>query len=145
MKGVETRQSKLSKDNFSLYAEMPTNKRGLNKWGWRLKYSPILHWKVEKPRIKSLGYNEMMKGTTAGTTLRGMFSRLAKPTEKAQEIMDELGITVYDNEGKFRSISDIIGIVTEKTSGLSEQEKNFALSTIFGKSCLPGNVERLCA
>ena len=69
-----------------------------------------------------------MKGTTAGTTLRGMFSRLAKPTEKAQEIMDELGITVYDNEGKFRSISDIIGIVTEKTSGLSEQEKNFALS-----------------
>ena len=86
-----------------------------------------------------------MKGTTAGTTLRGMFSRLAKPTEKAQEIMDELGITVYDNEGKFRSISDIIGIVTEKTSGLSEQEKNFALSTIFGKSCLPGNVERLCA
>ena len=87
----------------------------------------------------------MMKGTTAGTTLRGMFSRLAKPTEKAQEIMEGLGITVYDNEGKFRSISDIIGIVSEKTSGLSEEEKNFALSTIFGKSCLPGNVERLCA
>ena len=80
----------------------------------------------------------MMKGTTAGTTLRGMFSRLAKPTEKAQEIMDELGITVYDNEGKFRSISDIIGIVTEKTSGLSEQEKNFALSTIFGQQALTG-------
>ena len=87
----------------------------------------------------------MMKGTKSGTILRAMFSRLAEPTEKAMEVMEGLGITVYDNEGKFRSISDIIGIVSEKTSGLSEQERNFALSTIFGKSCLPGNVERLCA
>ena len=80
----------------------------------------------------------MMKGTTAGTTLRGMFSRLAKPTEKAQEIMNDLGITVYDNEGKFRSISDIIGIVGEKTAGLSEEERNFALATIFGQQALTG-------
>ena len=80
----------------------------------------------------------MMKGTTAGTTLRGMFSRLAKPTEKAQEIMEGLGITVYDNEGKFRSISDIIGIVGEKTAGLSEEERNFALATIFGQQALTG-------
>ena len=87
----------------------------------------------------------MMKGTTAGTTLRGMFSRLAKPTDKALGIMQNLGITVYDNEGKFKSISEIIGIVAVKTSVLSEEEKNYALATIFGKSCLPGNVERLCA
>ena len=80
----------------------------------------------------------MIKGTSAGTTLRGMFSRLAKPTEKAQEIMNDLGITVYDNEGKFRSISDIIGIVGEKTAGLSEEERNFALSTIFGQQALTG-------
>ena len=80
----------------------------------------------------------MMKGTTAGTTLRGMFSRLAKPTDKALGIMQNLGITVYDNEGKFRSISEIIGIVAEKTSVLSEEEKNYALATIFGQQALTG-------
>lgn len=87
----------------------------------------------------------MIKGTKSGTTLRSIITRMINPTEKAAEVMGELGIEFYNTDGTMKSLSEIISIVNEKTSGLTQEQRNQALSTIYGKSCLPGNIERFCA
>src|SRR5699024_6016954 len=38
-----------------------------------------------------------IKGEQAGTTLRGALTRLTKPTDKMISVMEELGISFYDN------------------------------------------------
>ena len=80
----------------------------------------------------------MIKGTKSGTTLRSILSRMINPTERAAEVMEELGIEFYNTDGTLKSLSEIITIVNEKTSGLTEEQRNQALSTIFGQQALTG-------
>lgn len=76
--------------------------------------------------------NAGMLGSDAGTSLKTMLQRLASPTDKAQTLMDELGINVYDANGKFIGLAGAAGQLQNGLSGLSQQERNAALNTIFG-------------
>lgn len=76
--------------------------------------------------------NAGMIGSDAGTSLKTMLQRLASPTDKAQTLMDELGINVYDANGKFIGLAGAAGQLQNSLSGLSQQERNAALNTIFG-------------
>ena len=82
--------------------------------------------------------NAGIKGSQAGTTLRGALTRLMKPTKSVSEAMDAIGISAYDNEGKMKSLSEIIGELRTATAGLSEEEKQNRLATIFGTEALSG-------
>lgn len=79
-----------------------------------------------------------IKGSQAGTTLRGALSRIAKPTKVMRETMDELGISFYDADGKMKSLTDMTAMLEEKTAGLSEEQRNQALITLFGQESLSG-------
>lgn len=79
-----------------------------------------------------------IKGSQAGTTLRGALSRIAKPTKVMRETMDELGISFYDADGKMKSLTDMTVMLEEKTAGLSEEQRNQALITLFGQESLSG-------
>jgi TP901 family phage tail tape measure protein len=48
------------------------------------------------------------KGSTAGTALRGIITRLVGPTEEARKVMKAWGISVVDASGKFKPLSDVI-------------------------------------
>lgn len=53
--------------------------------------------------------NAGIKADMAGTSLRNMFQRMAKPTKESAEAMERLGLELYDGEGKmftFREIMD---------------------------------------
>jgi hypothetical protein len=53
--------------------------------------------------------NSGIKADQAGTSLRNMFNRMAKPTKESAAAMDRLGIELYDGEGEmftFREIMD---------------------------------------
>lgn len=76
--------------------------------------------------------NAGMIGSDAGTSLKTTLQRLASPTDKAQTLMDELGINVYDANGKFIGLAGAAGQLQNGLSGLSQQERNAALNTIFG-------------
>ena len=45
-----------------------------------------------------------IKGSQAGTTLRGALSRLARPTKAMQDTMDNLGVSFYDADGKMKPL-----------------------------------------
>ena len=73
-----------------------------------------------------------MIGSDAGTSLRSMLQHLGNPTDEAKTLMDELGISVYDSSGHFVSLANLAGQLQTQMGGLSEEERNAAMSTIFG-------------
>lgn len=79
-----------------------------------------------------------VKGSQAGTTLRGALSRISKPTKAMRETMDELGISFYDSEGNMISLQDQIGILSNSFEGMTQEQKNQALVTLYGQESLSG-------
>lgn len=79
-----------------------------------------------------------IKGSQAGTSLRGALSRLAKPTDEMQSKMDELGLSFYDSEGKMKPLKDQIGMLKDAFKGLTPEQQQNALVTLYGQESLSG-------
>lgn len=79
-----------------------------------------------------------IKGGQAGTALRGALARMAKPTKVMKETMDELGLSFYDTEGKMLPLSDQIAMLKGKMEGLTQEQQNNALVTLYGQESLSG-------
>ena len=82
--------------------------------------------------------NAGIQGSQAGTTLRAALSRLSKPTSDMQEVMDELGISFYDSEGKMKSLSEQVGMLQKATEGMTDEQRNNYLVTLYGQEALSG-------
>lgn len=67
--------------------------------------------------------NSMIKGSSAGTGLATIFSRLAAPPKDAAAAIEALGLKITDSAGKVRPLRDILGELREKFSGLSQVEQ----------------------
>ena len=63
--------------------------------------------------------NNGIKGSQAGTSLRQMFNALAKPTKDSKAAMDELGISLTDNDGKMLSLKGLLDQTRVAFAGLS--------------------------
>ena len=79
-----------------------------------------------------------IKGEQAGTTLRGALTRLTKPTDKMVKVMEDLGISFYDSEGRMKSLADITEMLEDATKDLTDEEEQYALTTLFGTESLSG-------
>lgn len=79
-----------------------------------------------------------IKGSQAGTTLRGALSRLSKPTKVMREAMEDLGISFYDSEGKMKSLNEQIAMVKQATAGMTDEQRNNYLVTLYGQEALSG-------
>lgn len=73
-----------------------------------------------------------IQGSDAGTSLKQAMLMLTAPTEKAATLIDELGIRIYDAEGRMKPFREIIDQVTKAVANMGEEERNAALKTIFG-------------
>lgn len=82
--------------------------------------------------------NAGIKGSQAGTTLRGALSRLSKPTNDMTAAMDELGISFYDSNGKMKSLSEQVAMMQDAFSGMTDEQKNNYLVTLYGQEALSG-------
>jgi TP901 family phage tail tape measure protein len=82
--------------------------------------------------------NAGLIGETAGTDLRQMLLKLAAPAADAQKVMGDLGISIYDQGGKFVGLSNLAGQLKDKLSGVSEETRNADLATIFGSRAIAG-------
>lgn len=80
--------------------------------------------------------NAGMTGSDAGTSLKSMLIALANPTKKAQNLMDELGISAYDAQGNFIGLKALAGQLQTQMSGLTQAQRNQALATIFGSDAI---------
>lgn len=72
-----------------------------------------------------------IKGSEAGTHLRNMLLSLSAPTEAAAATLDRFGVSIFDSQGNMRSFAEIFPELSEAMSGLTDQKKIDAFSTIF--------------
>lgn len=82
--------------------------------------------------------NAGVNGSQAGTSLRGALSRLSKPTKDMSEAMDELGISFSDSNGKMKSLTEQVGMLRQATEGMTDEQKNNYLVTLYGQEALSG-------
>ena len=80
--------------------------------------------------------NNGIKGSDAGTSLKTMLMRLTAPTTEAAGVMENLGIEVYNADGSMRQFEDILGQLESSTSGLTDEQRNLALTTLFGADAI---------
>ena len=79
-----------------------------------------------------------IKGSQAGTSLRSALSRLAKPTDVMLTKMGELGLSFYDAQGNMLPLNGIIEQLETNMAGLTQEQRNNALVTLFGQESLSG-------
>lgn len=79
-----------------------------------------------------------IKGSQAGTSLRGALSRLAKPTDVMYAKMEELGLSFYDAQGNMLPLNEIVSQLQNSFVGLTQEQQNNALVTLFGQESLSG-------
>lgn len=86
--------------------------------------------------------NSGIKAEQAGTAMRSILTRLAKPTKEVYSAFETLGISAEDAltnaDGSMKPLSETIGILREKMSGLSETEQASAAASIAGQEAMSG-------
>ena len=111
--------------------------------GESFKYiAPIagsLGYSVEDVAVNlGLMANAGIKGGQAGTAMRAALSRMIKPTDDAKEAMKNLGISMTDESGKVKSLSELTGDLRTSFSKLSDAEQTQVASTLFGQEAMSG-------
>ena len=82
--------------------------------------------------------NAGIKGSSAGTALRSMMSRLTKPTKEVQNAMNRLGISLTDDNGKMKSLNEVMADLRSGFNGLSEAEAAELASSLAGQEAMSG-------
>lgn len=108
-------------------------------------------FKYVAPVAGSLGYtaedvsvalglmaNSGIKASQAGTSLRGLLTRMAKPTKESSTAMDKLGISLTDSAGNMKSFSEIMGDMRVGFSKLTDSEKAQYAAMLAGQEGMSG-------
>ncbi|MGW0626419.1 phage tail tape measure protein [Streptomyces sp. NPDC002758] len=75
-------------------------------------------------------------GSDAGTSLKVMLQRLTPQSNEARQMMDRLGFTAYDSQGKFVGLSKLAGNLKTSFAKLTPEARNSAFATIFGSDAV---------
>lgn len=79
-----------------------------------------------------------IQGSMAGRQLRQGLLRLTKPTGEAADLIEGLGIEVFDANGQMKPLESILQELEDGMDGMSDQARSAALSTIFGAESMSG-------
>ncbi|WAX18207.1 hypothetical protein WC29P3_00028 [Weissella phage WC29P3] len=78
--------------------------------------------------------NRGIPAAQAAQNLNFAITRMIKPSNMAQSVMDKLGLSYYDTSGNMKSLSQVAQELNGKTKGLSKEQKNLYLTTLFGQA-----------
>lgn len=98
-----------------------------------------LKYSIEDTAIAvGLMANSGIKGSQAGTALRGAMSNMVKPTEEMQNAMNKLGISVTDSQGKMKPFKTVMDDMRRGFSKLSTDQKAYYANVLFGDTAMSG-------
>lgn len=87
--------------------------------------------------------NSGLVGSDAGTSLKTMLLNLSPSTKEAQATMEKLGLATkdgssafYDANGHIKSLADISQLLKTQLSGLTDEQRQLALKTMFGTDAI---------
>ena len=82
--------------------------------------------------------NSGIKASQAGTALRSIFTRMAKPTKEVQGAMDDLGISLTNSDGSMKSLNEIMVDLRKGFAGLTADQKAQMAATLGGQEAMSG-------
>ena len=82
--------------------------------------------------------NSGIKAEQAGTSLRGMLTRLAKPTKQSKEAMDKLNVSLTDSKGKMKPLGTLITELRSRFANLTEAERAQYAAMLAGQNGMSG-------
>lgn len=82
--------------------------------------------------------NASIKGGQAGTSLRAILTRMAKPTKESAMAMEALGLSMTDSSGKMKPFSEIITDMRHGFAGLTEEEQASYAAMLGGQEAMSG-------
>lgn len=82
--------------------------------------------------------NSGIKASQAGTALRSIFTRMAKPTNEVQGAMDALGISLTKSDGSMKSLNEIMVDLRKGFSGLTQDQKAQMAAALGGQEAMSG-------
>lgn len=87
--------------------------------------------------------NAGIKGSQAGTALRGAITRMAALPKAAKKVFDELNVSTKDAAGNMRPLEDVLIDVAKATENMGSGDKVAAISKMFGVEASAGIAELL--
>lgn len=75
-------------------------------------------------------------GSDSGTSFKTMLMALTPNSKEAAKAMKDLGLSAYDQQGKFIGLSEYAGLLQEKLKSMSDEQRNTTLKTIFGSDAI---------
>lgn len=82
--------------------------------------------------------NSGIKASQAGTALRSIFTRMAKPTKEVQGAMDTLKISLTNSNGSMKSLNEIMVDLRKGFAGLTADQKAQMAATLGGQEAMSG-------
>lgn len=82
--------------------------------------------------------NNGIKGSIAGTSLRGGLTNLVKPSAEAKRALDGINFSMVDANGQTKKFLPVIQELREKTKNMTETQKQQFAATVFGKTAMSG-------
>lgn len=96
-------------------------------------------WSLEQTvAVTEMLANVGIKGTRSGTALRRAILNLQAPTEETRKALEGLGVSVFDADGNARDAIDVFGDLSEALNEGTQEQRMFALRTIFGARAIAG-------
>lgn len=77
--------------------------------------------------------NRGLKAEEAGTALRSVLINLTTGAGSAGKMMEKLGVSAFDDEGRFIGLKNTMMRVNDATRNMSDEQRNAALSALGGK------------
>ncbi len=84
-----------------------------------------------------------IKGSQAGTSLRTVLANMAKPSKTVATAMEELGLSITNSDGSFKSLDQIVTIMRTEFSGLTEDQQAYYATALAGKEGMSGLISLL--
>lgn len=79
-----------------------------------------------------------LKGSSAGTTLNAMFRDMKKNAKDGAIAIGDTNVAIVDANGNYRDMTDILADVEKATEGMTQAERDMALSSVWGTEALKG-------
>lgn len=108
-------------------------------------------FKYVAPLAGSLGYscedvataiglmaNAGIKGSQAGTALRSVLTRMAKPTKESADAMQALGLEITNADGSMKPLNNVMVQLRQSFSELTEEQKASYAAMLGGQEAMSG-------
>jgi len=143
LKGFKMDASEISIVGDILAKTSSTTNTNMRQMGEGFKYVAPIASQLNIPISQVAGMVGVLadvgiKGSQAGTTLRGSLMRLSAPVGRAAQIMEGLSIKTKDSKGNLLSLSSILEQLAIKTQDMGSAQKMGILKEIVGEEPAAG-------